>query len=258
MKTLIIIGLFVMFLVSVQFASAQTVDDIIDKYIAARGGKEKLTAIKSIYMEGSREMMGNEVMVKVTKVQGKLSRTEFEVGANNGFNLITEKDAWNYFPMRSQEPQKVADSLVPAMQTELDIAGPLVDYIAKGHKAELEGKENVGDITCYKIKLTTKAGRHITYWIQADNFLLLQSTPMGGMMMGRRRNNPEGGAPAPGTEPRGGKAFIQYKDYKAVDGILFPHSIQIRTEGTEMQGGGTTFDKIELNNPVDEKLYKPE
>ena len=90
MKTLIIIGLFVMFLVSVQFASAQTVDDIIDKYIAARGGKEKLTAIKSIYMEGSREMMGNEVMVKVTKVQVKLSRTEFEVGANNGFNLVTE------------------------------------------------------------------------------------------------------------------------------------------------------------------------
>lgn len=258
MKTLIIIGLFVLFLVSVQFAAAQTVDEVIDKYIAARGGKEKLMAIKSIYMEGSREMMGNEVAIKVIKVQGKLSRTEFEMGATNGFNLITDKEAWNYFPMRSQEPQKVADSLVPIIQTELDIAGPLVDYVAKGHKAELIGKENVGDIVCFKIKLTTKAGKSISYWIQADNYLLLQSTPLGGMMMGRRRDNAEGGAPPPGEKPKAGRAFIMYKDYKAVDGIMFPHSIETRTEGGELQGGGTTFDKIELNKPVDEKLYKPE
>jgi hypothetical protein len=258
MKTFIALGFFIIFLVCVQFASAQTVDEVIDKYMAARGGKEKLNSIKSIYMEGSREMMGNEVAVKITKVQGKLSRTEFEMGATNGFNLITEKEAWNFFPMRSQDPQKLADSLVPMMQTELDIAGPLVDYITKGHKAELEGKENVGDISCYKIKLTTKAGKKITYWIQTDNYLLLQSAGGGGVMMGRRRDNAEGGTPPPGEKLKTGKMFIMYKDYKAVDGILFPHAIEIRTEGSELQGGGTTFDKIELNKSVDEKLYKPE
>lgn len=254
MKTLIIIGLFVLFLVSVQFASAQTVDEVIDKYIAARGGKEKLTAIKTIYMEGSREMMGNEVTVKITKEQGKLSRTDFEMGSTNGFNLITEKGAWNYFPMRMDAPQKAEDSLLAAMQVETDIAGPLVDYTAKGHTAVLEGKENVGDVTCYKIKLTTKAGKSITYWIQADNYLLVQSTPTGGMMGGRRRGNSEGGGQANSV-----RTFILYKDYKAVDGVLFAHSIESRTEGGEGRGGGgTTFDKIEVNKPVDEKLYKPE
>jgi hypothetical protein len=254
MKSLIILGLFVMFLVSVQFASAQTVDEVIDKYMAARGGKEKLAAIRSIYMEGSREMMGNEVTVRVTKEQGKLSRTDFEMGSTNGFNLVTEKGAWNYFPMRMDAPQKAEDSLLPAMQSETDIAGPLVDYVAKGHKAELEGKENVGDISCFKIKLTTRAGKTITYWIQADNYLLLQSTPTGGGMGGRRRANTEGGG-----QGNGSKAYIMYKDYKAVDGILFPHTIETRIEGGEGRGGGgTTFDKIELNKPVDEKLYKPE
>lgn len=254
MKSLIILGLFVLFLVSVQFASAQTVDEIIDKYITARGGKDKLTALKTIYMEGSREMMGNEVTVRITKEQGKLSRTDFEMGSTNGFNLVTEKGAWNYFPMRMDAPQKAEDSLLPAMQAETDIAGPLVDYLAKGHKAELEGKENVGDIPCFKIKLTTRAGKTITYWIQADNYLLLQSTPTGGGMGGRRRANTEGGG-----QGNGGKAYIMYKDYKAVDGILFPHTIETRIEGGEGRGsGGTTFDKIELNKPVDEKLYKPE
>ncbi len=39
-----------------------------------------------------------------------------------------------------------------------------------------------------------------------------------------------------------------------VNGILFPQTIV--TEGG-MGGGAMTFDKIEINPPVDEKLYKP-
>ena len=77
MKNIIIFVVFILALVIVQFANGQSVDDIIDQYITARGGKGKLASIKSLYMEGSREMMGNEVDVKVTKVDGKLSRVDF-------------------------------------------------------------------------------------------------------------------------------------------------------------------------------------
>lgn len=58
MKNLILFGLLIILLVVVQFASGQTVDEVIEKYEKARGGREKLNSIKSIYMEGSREMMG--------------------------------------------------------------------------------------------------------------------------------------------------------------------------------------------------------
>jgi hypothetical protein len=90
--------------VAVQFASGQTVDEVIDKYLNARGGKEKLLAIKTIYMEGMGQMMGNDITIKITKEQGKLSRREFEAGGTNGFALITDKEAWNYIPMRSTSP----------------------------------------------------------------------------------------------------------------------------------------------------------
>lgn len=52
MKNLVLFGIFVLFLVAVQFASGQTVDEIIEKHIRQRGGFDKLAAIKSIYMEG--------------------------------------------------------------------------------------------------------------------------------------------------------------------------------------------------------------
>ncbi len=252
MKTLILLSLFVLFLAGIQLAGAQTVDEVIENMEKARGGKEKLLGISSIYMEGSREMMGNEVSVKITKVQDKLSRTEFEMGGSNGFNLVTDKEAWNYFPMRMDAPRKMPDEVLPGLQTELDIAGPLVNYAAKGHVAELLGKEEVEGASCHKVKLTLKGGRVITYWIDASTHLIVQSASTGGFG-GRRRNN-EGAAPA---EPQ--QVFTLFKDYKPVNGILFAHSIEMKNPSGEGRGGGgTTFDKIEINQPVDPKMYKPE
>ena len=46
-----------------------------------------------------------------------------------------------------------------------------------------------------------------------------------------------------------------FSDYKDVDGVMFPHTI--KTEGQGMGAGSMTFDKIEINKPVDESLYKP-
>ncbi|MFT3680884.1 MAG: hypothetical protein QM791_11465 [Ferruginibacter sp.] len=247
MKTLIVFGLLLLFLISAQFSRAQSVDEILEKYANARGGKEKLNSIKSIYMEGSREMMGNEVTVKITKEQGKLSRTEFEVAGKTGFFLVTEKEAWNFIPMRSPEPAKLPDSAVAPLQTELDIAGPLIDYAAKGHSATLEGKETIDGKDCYKIKLITKAGKTFHYWIDATTYLLVQSSTKGGGMFGGGR--------------RGGgdnEILTLYKDYRDEGGILFPHSIEMKNPaGTGPGGGGTTFDLFEINKPVDPKLYKP-
>lgn len=253
MKTIILLGLFILFLVSVQFVNAQTVDEVIDKYIAARGGKEKLTSVKSIYMEGSREMMGNEVTVKITREQGKLFRTEFEMAGNTGYVLVTDKEGWSLVPMRSPTPSKMPDEAVAAMQTELDIAGPLVDYVAKGHKAELIGKDSVEGNICYKIKLTTKTGKDINYWIDASTYLLAQSSAKGGGMFGGGGRRPANG----GGNPADAEFYTLYKDYKAVDGIIFAHTIEMKApNGGGRAGGGTTFDLVEINKTVDPKMYK--
>ncbi len=70
MKNLIIFGFFILSLVFVQFAQAQTVDDVVDKYIAAMGGKEKLLALNSVKMEGSMNVQGYDVSITTTRLQG--------------------------------------------------------------------------------------------------------------------------------------------------------------------------------------------
>ena len=250
-------------------SQAQTASDIVAKYESALGGREKLKSVKTLYMEGSQEMMGNEMTVRVIKEQGKLSRREFDMAGATGFILVTEKEAWNFIPMRAQQPTQMPAEALPGMQSELDIFGPLVNYAEKGNTVELLGKDSANGKSCFKLKLTNTSGRDMTYWIDDANYLLVQSTARGGFMGGGGRrggggggeqggNN--GGAPPRTDRERGGRErFMLYNDYKPVDGILFPHNMEMYVPGGEgPAGGGTTFDKIEINKPVKPEMYKPE
>ena len=241
MKNIILFVLFILALVFFQFATAQSVDDIINQYITARGGIDKLNSVQSIYFEGTRQMMGSEVQVKVTKVEGKLFRTDFEFGGNSGYTIITPEKGWSYIPMRSDKPNEIPAPLLKSMQSQMDIAGPLVNYKAKGYQATLKGKENINGNDAYNIQLTSSDGKVITYYIDAKTHLLLQTRQM------------SEGRPNSGGQPK--EVITDFKDYMDVDGIKFPQTVV--TEGEGMGAGAMTFDKIELNVPVDDKLYKP-
>ena len=46
---------------------AQTIDEVVNKNIEAMGGKEKLSSIKTLIMEGSMNAGGQDVGITVTK-----------------------------------------------------------------------------------------------------------------------------------------------------------------------------------------------
>jgi hypothetical protein len=240
MKIITLFVLFILALVFAQFANAQSVDEVINQYILARGGKDKINSVKTIYLEGTRQMMGNEVEVKVTKVDGKLNRVDFEFGGNSGYTIVTPDKGWTYIPMRSDKPEEMPAAQLKTAQSQLDIAGSLVDYASKGYTAALKGKETINGKEAYHIDLTSSGGKIFSYYIDTQSNLLIQIRQMS-----------EGG-------PNGGEAkevITDLSDYKDVGGVMFPQTIT--TEGTGPGSGAMTFDKIEVNIPVDEKLYKP-
>jgi outer membrane lipoprotein-sorting protein len=241
MKNIVLFVVFILALVFAQFANAQSVDEVINQYVIARGGKQKLDSVKSIYFEGTRQMMNSEVQVKVTKVDKKLNRVDFEFGGNEGYTIITPEAGWAYIPMRSDKPNEIPKEALKSMQYQLDIAGPLVDYASKGYQASLKGKDTVNGNEAYKIVLTNAEGKESSFYIDTKTNLLIQIRMMS---EGGRNGN------------SGSKEIItDLSDYKEVNGVMFPHTLV--TEGSGMGSGSMTFDKIEVNIPVDEKLYKP-
>ena len=239
MKNIVLLVLFVLGIVFMQFVQAQSVDDVINKYVEARGGKDKLNAMQSVYMEGSRAMMGNEVLVKVTMVQGKLYRNDFEAMGTTGYTIITPTEGWSFIPMQSPKVEPMTADRLKSMQGQLDIAGPLFDYAAKGNKPELQGKETIDGKEAYKIKITLSTGKEVTYFIDTKTNLLIQSK----QMSPARGNN----APV--------EIITNYSDYKLFDGIMFPQTIA--NPGAGMMAGSTTFDTIVINKTIDESQYKP-
>jgi outer membrane lipoprotein-sorting protein len=227
---------------------AQSLDEVLNNYYKALGGKEKLASLKSVYMEGvSVRPDGNEVTSKVWKEGGKQMRREVNSGMFSFTMILNDKEGWRSNMQNGGKLEPMAADMVASQQNELDIAGPLVDYTAKGHKLELQGQEDVNGKNCYKIKVTYASGKDATYYIAPDTWYLVRMKAKGMM----RRGGPGGGGGAAPTEQ---EFIVDYSDFrKTDDGFIFPY--QVTTAG---MGGTTNFEKIEVNKPADAKLFKPE
>lgn len=241
MKNLLTFIFFITALVLfVQLIQAKTADEIISKYIEARGGLEKLNAIKSIYMQGYKDIMGSTISMTVFKQQDAFSRTDFMINDKKGFLLISAKEGWSFIPGIHDQAEKISDQRLILMQTELDITGPLVDYTSKGNKVELVGKEEVNGIATYKIKATLPSGYTINYFIDRKTYLIIQT---------RQYSIPE----ITEANIKNREIVFNMGNYRSVDGILFPYTIS--NSGDQEMSGEINYSIIQINIPVQENLY---
>jgi outer membrane lipoprotein-sorting protein len=231
-------------------AAGQTADEILSKHLEAMGGKEKMAAMKTMYMESvAVRPNGDEVVTKMWKQDKQGMRREINFGMGSITSVVTDKEGWSSNPRSGGKFEAMTPEMIQAQQADLDCAGPLVEYAAKGHKAEYAGKEDVNGVSCHVIKLITKAGREISYCIDPTTYYISRMKAKGGGM-GMRGGNPNAqGAPAQDRE------FVtDFSDYrKTEDGYLFPWTTTIVG-----MGASSNIEKVEINKPIDPKTFKPE
>ncbi len=201
--------LFSGFLLFAGFATiAQTADEIISKHITAIGGADNWKKVNSVIMEGTMNVMGNDVSVKVTQENGKGSRQDISVAGMTGFVIITPTEGWTYMPFQGQQAPEpmTADDIKEGMD-DLDIQGNLIDYKAKGHTVEYLGTEDVQGTECYKLKVIRKNSGEQTLFIDKDSHLIVK-TSQKRKAMGQEMD-----------------ISVEFSDYKEVNGLKFPHAL---------------------------------
>ncbi len=245
-----------LFLFTISLAAiAQTADDIVSKHIEALGGKDKLNSLQSVYLEGVSVMAnGTEVDSKIWRVKDKLSRQEISFGMGNVVIIVTPKQGWRSNTRNGGNFEAIPEEQLKAMQMQLDLAGPFVDYASKGYTLELLGNDTLNASPCYKIRLTTQSGTSVIYFIDAKTYYIVRETRKGSGMFGGGGHRGNGGGNGAGGTGNADQTYnIDFSDYqKTPDGYILPYSMVI--------GGGskTSFEKIEVNKPVDDaKLSKP-
>lgn len=219
-------------------AAAQTVDEIIAKNVAARGGLEKIKAVKSVRATGRMEVgPGMEAPVTLIMKRPNKMRVEFTVQGMTGSQNYDGKSGWQVMPFTgNKDPEPMSADDLKQSEEQADIDGPLVDYKAKGHQVELAGKEKVEGADTYKLKITMKNGDVRYEYIDADSFLTVKT---------------EEKRVVRGTESEFEESV---GDYKPVEGLMFPFAFEQGAKGSP-QKQKLTVEKIELNVPVDDSLF---
>ena len=219
-------------LINVQTATAQTADEVVNKYVDALGGKEKLASLKTVRMEATMNANGADVDLTITKSNMIGQRIDIAVMGQNGYQIFTPTAGWSFMPFMGQtSPEAMKDDQVKSSLSALDLQGNLFNYKEKGNTVELLGKEKVDSFDCYKLKATLKSGKVVTYFIDTKGNHIVKSIST------QNINGEE-------KEVTNG-----YSNYKATDnGFIFPYV------GTNMQGE-MNFTKIEANVPVDNKIF---
>jgi len=219
-------------------AAAQTVDEIIAKNIAARGGEAKLKAVNVIRMTGKIEVgPGIVAPTIVTIKRPEMVRMEFTVQGMTGIQAYDGKSGWSVMPFQGKkDPEPMAADDVKDLEDQADMDGPLVDYKAKGNTVEYLGKEKLEGSDAYKIRVTKKNGRIETSYIDADSGLEVKTIVK--------------------TKVRGNDADVEvlYTDFRDVQGLIMPFSIDSGVVGTP-QRQKITFEKVEINPDVKEDQF---
>lgn len=220
-------------------ASAQTLDEVLARYVAARGGLEKLRAVKTLRMSGTMTVgPGAEAPFTLEMKRPNLRRLEFTLQGTMGVQAFDGKTAWMILPFpEAREPQVLSPEEAREAEEDSDIDGPLVDYRAKGHQVELVGKEKLAEGEAWKLKLTLKSGtvRHV--FLDATSFLEVR---------GETRRSVRG---------RDLEGEAVFGDYKEVAGLVFPHTIEAGPKGSARKQK-LVFDKIEVNVPLDDARFR--
>mgnify|MGYP000612576975 CR=1 FL=1 len=216
-------------------AYAQTVDEIVDKHVTALGGMDKLNAVKTVVTNQTVSTRQGDAPILTTIVVGKAMRSEITIMGNAMLRVVDGTTGWILIPTMmkgSGEPEAMpADQLKQSMN-QLNPFGWLVNYKDKGTKVELVGKEQIDKKDVYRLKITTKEGQLVDQYIDATTYLVSKVK----------------------VSMSGQDSEILFSDYKEVNGVKFPNTVEII--GGQMGTMTMLTNKITVNSPINEAIFK--
>ena len=218
-------------------AADLTVEEILAKNAEARGGLEKLAAVKSMRLTGKLSMGGMEAPFTMSKKRPEMVRMEFTIQGMTGVQAYDGSGGWMVMPfMGKKDPEAMSGDMLKELKEQADFDGPFIDYAKKGHKVELLGTSDVEGSPAWKLKLTTKEGSETTVYLDSETFLEVK-------MEAKRKMQ--------GQEIEGETTLGNYQE---VEGLLIPFSIEIKPKGAPA-GQTITVDKVELNAAIEDAAF---
>ena len=211
----------------------QTADELVNKNIQAKGGMEKIKAVKSVRMTGKLNG-GGGFTAALTRESERPNQVRQTLSLQ-GMTAITAYDGttgWHIQPFGGhKDPELMGEDELRGLMREADFDGPLVDYKEKGNTVEYLGHDIVDGDDALRLKVTLKSGDIIYYFLDPDTFLEIRKEVQESIRGSVRESVSEIGS------------------YKPVAGVMYPFSV---SQGSKAHPAASTVtvEKIEVNVPI--------
>jgi hypothetical protein len=220
-------------------ASAQTADELVAKNTQAKGGIDKIRAIKTLRKTGRLQQGGFVAAVgEESKVPNQL-RVTFTIQNMTQIQAYDGSTGWQISPFEGRkDPELLGEDDLRDLVEQADFYGPLIDYREKGHTIEYLGHEIVDGDDAYRLKVTLKNGDTIYYDLDPDTYLEIR-VELQQVIRGSVRER-----------------VTELGSYKLVAGVYYPFSVDTGPKRNPTQRARITFDKIEANVDIPDADFK--
>lgn len=223
-------------------AHAVTADELVARNLEARGGAEKLRALKTARWTGKLLFGGGGGKVEadygaVARAPGRV-RSSITIQGFENVYAYDGKTGWKIEPgggRRDAERMSADDS--KAFIDDAEFTGLLLDWKARGLKLEYLGTDDVDGTDAHKLKVTRPGGDFHYVFLDPDHFLEIRD---------------ESHRWVRGAEQVGQSDFGEYEN---VGGTFWPFQIASGTKEAPASSVGVV-EKLEFNVPVDDALFR--
>ena len=229
-------GGFVIFLCPI---AAQSVEELVSKHIAARGGMDTFKAITSLRMSGTLETQGTDVKFNAETKPDSIIRETLTLQGMSQVHVYDGSEAWQIDPFGGRrDPERMGEEDARDLIETYDFYGPLVDYQRKGSRIEYLGHSSVDGDDALLLKVTLRNGDIVKCYLDPDTFLEIRRERQ---MFVRGKVH---------------KGVTNLGSYKKVNGVYFPFSLDFGKPGDPTNVDKLTLSRIEANVTIPDSEFR--
>jgi predicted Zn-dependent peptidase len=210
--------------------------EVIEKYIQAIGGREKLEAVQDLTINMATSFQGMEINMSMQrKVPNKLLMNVSMGGmVMNSTRFDGERGVVSAMGQQQEmEPEQLKSAKQQAAMF------PELLYLQEGYELSLAGIEKVDGSDAYRIDITHASGNKSSEYFDVESGLKVRTIAI--------QQGPDGGEVS---------IVNEFAKYQEVQGILIPH--QMKVSGMGPMPLTMKVESAELNQGLEDSLFEVE
>jgi outer membrane lipoprotein-sorting protein len=221
------------------FVHGQTAEELVAKNTEAKGGLEKIKALKSVRMTGKMSQGAFTAQVGQDAKLPDMLRQAITISGMTQIQAYDGQSAWQISPFQGRrDPELLGEDDARDLIETADFYGPLIDYKEKGNTVEYLGRDTIDGDDVYRLKVTLKNGDVMYYYLDPDTYIEIR-TEKQQFIRGSVR-----------------ETMNDLGSYKPVNGVMYPFSLEIGPKNDPTQRLKVTFDKIDGNVALNDTEFK--